>query len=130
MRRCAAAFKQASSPEDKRPGTYGRDVLCRARLPSNKLDRLLVAERINNALVSPWDADQIEIRTILKRVRRQEAETTITRHGVLGFGDDVHRRVGQSRQHLLGPGEVELRQVGEDDEADTEERHLGPPAQS
>jgi hypothetical protein len=40
------------------------------------------------------------------------------------FCDDVHRRLRQSRQHLLRPGEVKLSQVGENDEADVEERHV------
>src|SRR5204863_4212637 len=48
-------------------------------------------------------------------------------HRSCRFCHDVHRGIRQARQYLLRAGEVELRQVGEDDKADVEKRHVWAP---
>ena len=53
--------------------------------------------------------DQIEARAILKRVRGYETEPTVAGHRSRRFCHDVHRGLGEARQHLLRAGEVELR---------------------
>jgi hypothetical protein len=66
-------------------------------------------------------------RATLKRVRGYETEPAVAGHRSRRFSHDVHRGLGQARQHLLLAGEVELSQFREIDKADVEERHAWAP---
>src|SRR5262245_16267140 len=109
VRRCTAALQQAGDAEDKRTGTYRSHVASPARLPPNEVYRFPIPQSLNDAPVAAGYADQVQARRVLKGVRGYEAQPTVARHRVCGFGDDMHRRLRQSGQYLLRIGEVELR---------------------
>jgi hypothetical protein len=99
------------------------DVFRTLRLPPHEGDGLLVDHGAGDAGGAAGHADEVERRAIREARRRHKAEPTIARHRRQGLGGDVDRRVRQPRQNLQRAGEVELRQLGENDEADIEVRH-------
>src|SRR5205807_6300758 len=99
----------------------------RARLRSHELYSLAIAHRPNDAGNATRYADQIEARATLKRVCGYETEPAVAWHGSRRFSHDVHRGLGQARQHLLRASEVELSQFRENHKADLEQRHAGAP---
>lgn len=120
MRRCPSPLEQSRNTQNERAGADGGDVLCTIRLPEDELHGLSISDRPNDTAHAAWNANQIKRRTVRESVRRHEAESTIARHGRLRFGDDVGCRLRQPGEDLQWACEIELRQFGENDEADIE----------
>jgi hypothetical protein len=124
MRRRAPSFEQPGDTENECAGANRGDVFRRARLAPDEIDRFPVADRADDAFDTAGNADQIERRAIRKCMRRHETQSAVARHRRNRLSDDEGRRVGQPGKHLQRPGEVELRQVRENDKAEFEIRHI------
>jgi hypothetical protein len=120
MRRRPPAVEQPGGAEDEGAGADGGDVFGVRRLGAHERDRLRIGDGLDDAGRAAGDAEEVERRTVGEGAGRDEAEPAIARHRRHRLRDDAGRRLRQPRQDLERPGEVELRQVGEDDEADGE----------
>src|SRR6266540_3194806 len=91
-----------------------------ARNTADEIDGLLIGDGPDDTAHPTRNANQIEGWTVRESMGRYEAQSTITGHGGLRFGDDVGCRVRQPGEDLQWGCKVELRQLGENHEADIE----------
>ena len=120
MCRHPSPLEQSGNTENERAGANGGDILRATSLPADEIDGLLIGDGPDDTAHPTRNANQIEGWTVRESMGRYEAQSTITGHGGLGFGDDVGCRVRQPGEDLQWGCKVELRQLGENHEADIE----------
>ena len=139
MRRCPATLEKPGGAEKKGARAHGGHVSRARPLAANEVDRLAIGEGVGDARAA-GHADEIERRSAVEGAGRHDAETTVARHRLHRPGEDVDRRLRkpagnrdrrrrpEPAQHFERAGEVELRDPGEDHEADGEIGHALAPA--
>jgi hypothetical protein len=78
--RCAATLEESGHAEDESAGADRGHVLGRAGLPSDKLDRFPVRHRLNDTVGTARNANEIEARAILERVRGNQTEAAFAQY--------------------------------------------------
>ena len=117
-------FEQPGDAQNKGARTDRRDIFRGICLAADELDGFAVLDRLRDTVSATRHADQVERGTVRKCVRRHQSETAIAGHRRVRFRDDVDRRVRHAREHLQRSREIELREIGENNKADIEERHM------
>ena len=127
----AAAFQQAGGAEDEGAHADGSHVAGALALGADEGDRFRVGDGAGDAAAAR-DAEKVEGRAVGEGGGREDFQAAVARDGGEGLRDDVGpgvgeaagdvggRRGAEAAQDLVGAGEVELGEVGEEKEGGLE----------
>src|SRR5262245_59852044 len=119
------ALEQSGSSQDECAGAHARHVASTLRMTPDEGERLRVIEEQVHPC-APRHADQIERRALRECGGRQNLHASVHRHRLAVLPHKMDLGIRKSREDLVGAGQVELGDVGEEQEADVE-RHSVPP---
>src|SRR5262245_40813594 len=112
---CALASEQARSAEQERPGTHRGD---KARAPGDRSDRIdqsVISEQLEYA-GSTWNTEHVEFGTFLERGVGPQFETPLGLYRLRILPEQLHRSPRHPAKHFVRPGEIELRDLREQQE--------------
>ena len=118
------ALEQSSSSQDECAGAHARHVASTLRMTPDEGQRLrVIEERVHPC--APRHADQIKRRALRERGGRQNLHASVRRHWLAVLPHEMDVGIRKFREDLVWAGQVELGDVGEEQEADVE-RHCVP----
>ena len=120
------AVQKADCAQDKHPRTNRMDMLGALCLPADEIQKLLIADRIEDAWPT-GDAQELGVRTVVEGRGCTDRKAAIGRNRVTAGRHYMHFGVGGIGKELCGSREVELGDSGKNRD-DNIERHLSSPS--